>query len=315
MPFLGNRHLQTILGNAFGTAGLNCPTEERLVHLPDGDCLVLHDGWPRGWRPGRPVALLVHGLGGSHRSAGVTRMARRLSARGIRVVRIDLRGSGRGLALARRLYHGGCSDDLRVAVEAVHAGAPSSPIFVIGFSLGGNIALKLAGEAAAHPVSGLARVAAISPPIDFERCADLIALPANRFYERRFVRALVRLVRRRQHLRTDVPVIRFPPATTLRLFDELYTAPSHGFADAADYYRRASSAPWLERIRVPTLILAARDDPLVPGESFAAIKPTETLRVCLVERGGHLGFLGWDGAGGVRWAEQRVADWVLGPID
>jgi hypothetical protein len=240
----------------------------------------------------------------------VQRLAALLVPLGLRVVRVDLRGCGRGIGLARRSYHGGCSDDLRATAAAVNRWSPTSPLVLIGISLGGNIVLKLAGEARDQPVPGLARVAAVAPPIDLERCAALLALPRNRLYDRFFVRHLTAQLRRRQRFFPDRARVRFPRRTTLRLFDDLVTAPLWGFADALDYYRRASSQPIIPRIAVPTFLLTARDDPFVAAESFQALAVPEHIRVCITDRGGHLGFLGWDGNGGIRWAERRVAEWV-----
>jgi predicted alpha/beta-fold hydrolase len=245
----------------------------------------------------------------------VQRQARILLKRGWRVVRLDLRGCGLGLPLARRPCHAGCSDDLRAAAAAVHRWSPESPLVLIGFSLGGNIVLKLAGEASSHPVPRLERVAAASPPIDLERCAGLIALPRNRLYELHFLRELLRLARRRQHLFPDLPPVRFPPRMTLRIYDELYIAPRCGFADALDYYRRAAALPFIEQIKLPTLMMTARDDPFIAVEPFQDLAKRQPIEVRLLDRGGHLGFLGWDGAGGIRWAEQRIADWLGGPSD
>src|SRR5262249_35064204 len=149
---------------------------------------------------------------------------------------------------------------------------PGSPLLLIGVSLGGNLALKLAGESADRPVPGLAGVGVLAPPIDLERCSDLLALPRNRVYEQRFARDLVRSARRRQYSFPDLPPVRFPDLLTVRGFDDLYTAPRSGFADAVDYYRRASSLPLIPHIPVPTLILTARDDP------FIAVEPFERLR-------------------------------------
>src|SRR5262249_5576680 len=104
---------------------------------------------------------------------------------------------------------------------------------------------------------------------------------------------------------------RFPKPLTLRLFDELYTAPRSGFAGALDYYRRASSLPFIPRIGVPALIMTARDDPFVAVEPFETLTGLPNVAVRIVERGGHLGFVGWDGAGGIRWAERRVVEWVM----
>jgi predicted alpha/beta-fold hydrolase len=311
LPFLANAHLQTILGAYWPGSASPGSAQEHRVLLPDGDQLVLHDSRPPRWETGQRIALLVHGLGGSHRSPAIRRLAGLLFERGLRVVRIDLRGAGRGEALARRGYHGGCSDDVRAALTVVGSRSPASPLILVGLSLGGNIVLKLAGETSTYPVPGLERVAAVSPPIDMVRCSELLALPRNRFYDKHYAHTLVEQVRRRQRLGRREPPIRFPRRLTLRLFDELYTAPRCGFADALDYYRRASALPVIPAIAVPTFILTARDDPFIAVTAFEALKVGPHIKVWITERGGHLGFLGWDGSGGVRWAERRVVEWVV----
>jgi predicted alpha/beta-fold hydrolase len=239
------------------------------------------------------------------------RFAGLLLPQGARVVRIDLRGVGRGEALARRTYHGGCSDDVRAAVEAIHRWSPASPLVLIGLSLGGNIVLKLAGETEVHPVPALERVAAVSPPIDMVRCSALIAQPRNRFYEQHYVRTLVGQAVRQQQFIPDAARIHFPRRLTLRLYDELCTAPRCGFAGALDYYRRASSLPFIQHIRVPAFVLTARDDPFIDVQPFETLAAPPHIEVHITRHGGHLGFLGWDGAGGIRWAERRVVEWVL----
>jgi predicted alpha/beta-fold hydrolase len=243
------------------------------------------------------------------------RMAGLLWSRGVRSVRMDLRGAGRGATLARQTYNGACSADVRVAAAEVHRWAPRSPLLLIGFSLGGNIVLKLAGEAAQEAVPGLERVAALAPPVDLERCCQLLALPRNRLYELYFVRTLVNQVRRRQRRFHDLPPVRFPRRLTMRMFDDLYTAPRGGFADATDYYRRASAAPFLPRIQVPALVLTARDDPFIAVEPFETLRFPAHIDVRIAAHGGHLGFLGWDGAGGIRWAERHLADWATKTIE
>jgi predicted alpha/beta-fold hydrolase len=311
LPFLGNPHLQTLLGNLFRGPALCHPTRQRQVLLPDGDRLVLHDSVPPRWQAGAPVALLVHGLGGSHTSGYMQRVARLLLARGVRAVRMDLRGCGRGAALARRTYNGACSSDVRAAVLEVNRWSPSSPVLLLGFSLGGNIVLKLAAEAAAEPLPGMTRIVAVSPPIDLVHCAVVISAPRNRLYELYFLRNLVRQVRLQQRCFPDGPAVQFPRRLTLRLFDDLYTAPRGGFTDAVDYYQRASSLPLLGKITVPTLILTARDDPFIAVEPFEKVPRLTNLEVYVANQGGHLGFLGDDGAGGIRWAERRVVEWVI----
>jgi predicted alpha/beta-fold hydrolase len=311
LPLLGNPHVQTILGHLLPGSRPRLPARERQVLLPDGDRLVLQDLTPRGWRPGGRIALLVHGLAGSHRSGTVRRLAAALLPRGMRVACLDLRGAGRGAGLSRRTYTGACSDDVRAALAEIHRLEPASPLVLVGFSLGGNVALKLAGEAADAPVPNLERVAAVAPPVDLERCEVLLSRPANRVYERHFVRHLVRMALRQQRLFPDLPRIRFPPGLSMRQFDELYTAPLWGYAGALDYYRRASAAPLLGRIELPTFILSARDDPFIAPEPLVGLPPAPNREVHVLERGGHLGFVGWDGAWGIRWLERRLAAWIL----
>jgi predicted alpha/beta-fold hydrolase len=309
LPLLGNPHVQTVLGNLLAGTPARLPSQAREVALPDGDCVVLHDTTPAGWRDDRPVAVLVHGLGGCHQSGYVQRMAYRLASAGARVYRMDLRGCGAGIGLAKRYYNANCSADVRAVVEHLQARHPAAPLVLAGFSLGGGIVLKMTGEAASAPLENLCAVAAVAPPLDLLRCSDLISrLP---FYDSFYVRHLTAQVYRHQRLHPDVAPIRFPRRLTLRQFDEIYTAPRWGFAGAADYYARASALPWVARIDVPTLILTARDDPFVAVESFESLAPNPHVRVHVAAAGGHLGFLGPDGAGGVRWAERHVADWLL----
>jgi uncharacterized protein len=311
LPFLGNPHVQTLVGSLLRGSSPGVPVAEHQVLLPDGDRLLLHDCVPAGWRPGDRIVLIVHGLGGSHRSGYGMRMTARLVPQGMRVVRLDLRGAGNGAALARRTYHGGCSEDVRAAADEMRRQSPASPLTLVGFSLGGNVVLKLAGEAATRPVSNLERVLAVAPPIDLEGCAALLAQPRNRFYDRYFARGLVAQVRRQQRFFPDLARVPFPRRMTVRAFDDLYTAPRGGFADALDYYRQSGALPLVPRINVPTLILTARDDPFIAADPFEALPQLSNVEVQVVPRGGHLGFLGYDGAGGIRWAERRVADWLL----
>jgi predicted alpha/beta-fold hydrolase len=183
---------------------------------------------------------------------------------------------------------------------------------VVGFSLGGNIVLKLAGEAAERSVEGLERVAALAPPVDFERCAALLAAPRNRFYEQYFVRGLLDQVRQRRRFFREDAAIRFPRRLTMRQFDDLYTSPRCGFDGATHYYRSAACLPVLQKISVPTLILTARDDPFITADPLERLATPPSMEVLILDRGGHLGFLGRSRAGGFRWAEQRIGEWVVG---
>lgn len=310
LPLLGNAHVQTLLGALLPGRVCPDPLRRHVLPLGDGDSLLLYENVPRSWRPGQPVALLVHGLTGCHRSNHVRRMAAALLDRGVRVFRIDLRGSGDGIAFARGNYHAGRSEDLRAALAHLHALAPTSPLWLVGVSLGGNVSLKLAGELPEHPVANLTHVAALNPPIDLPRCAVLIEKPHNRFYESRFVKGLADdAVRRRRHF-PDLPPVRLPKKLSLRGFDDLYTARRCGFADVEDYYRRASSFPLIGRIPVPTLILTARDDPFIAVEPFEELRVPQHVVVQIAERGGHVGYVGIDFAAGIRWAERRLVNWL-----
>jgi predicted alpha/beta-fold hydrolase len=308
---LRNQHVQTILGHLLRGPAFRQPTVKRLVTVSGGDRIVLHDAMPPGWQPGDRIAILVHGLGGSHDSGHPRRFAHLLDPRGVRTVRVDLRGCGDGLPLARSPPHSGRSDDVRAILHEVHSWSPSSPLLLVGVSLGANTVLKLAGEAAFEPVPGLERVAVLGPPADMRRCSQLMEQRRNRFYNRYFAGILVANALKRRHYFPDLPRVVFPRRTTLRVFDELYTAPLGGFADADDYYTRSSSAPLIPGIRVPTLILAARDDPFIAVEPLEELKLPPNVELRVLEHGGHLGFVGKDGAGGLRWAERRVVEWLL----
>ena len=310
LPFFGNPHVQTILGNLWKGPPLRLPTKVHIVPLADGDALAAHDTTPPDWQSGAPIVLLVHGLGGCHRSAMMQRFANQFLAHGMRVVRVDLRGAGAGTNLARRVYNAACADDVRAVAELLHRQAPSSPLYLVGFSLGGNIVLNMAGAAAARPLLNLRAVAALSPPVDLVLCSAMLAtLP---FYDHYYARNLRRQVEQHQTRFPDLPPVSFPKRLTMRMFDDIYTAPRGGFADAMDYYRRASSLPVIPRIVVPTFILSARDDPFIAVPPLERLHGHPNVEIELVAKGGHLGFLGRDGAGGVRWGEQRLADWILG---
>jgi uncharacterized protein len=311
LPLLSNGHLQTILGFVWKGTPFREPTTQRFVDLPDGDQLVLHDSVPPGWQPDDPIALLIHGMGGSAASGYVQRLAGLLYPRGIRIARIDLRGTGAGFGLARHFYHGGRSEDVGASLREMHRWSPESPLWLIGFSLGGNLALKMAGKSAEDPLPNLERVAAIAPPIDLVRCSELISIPRNRMYDRFFANQLASLARMRAQYYPDPPVPVFPRNLTIRQFDDLFTAPRCGFADALDYYRQASSLPYIGQIAQPTLIVTARDDPFIAVGPFETLNAPTNVQVEIQEHGGHLGFLGRDGSGGVRWAERRIVAWLF----
>jgi len=282
------------------------------ITLEDGDQIVLHDDRPSQWQSGDPAALLVHGLGGSHRSGYMVRGAAKLTAHGVRVFRMDLRGWGAGFGLNRLPLHAGRSEDARQALEYILDVCPDSPINVVGFSMGANMVLKMAGEYGDHSPTRLAGVMGVSPPICLQSCMTGMRQNFwNRFYDRNFVRWLQRYHRNRQPLFPDEQLPQaFPPG--LLEYDAVITAPQSGFVDAADYYNRASAGPLLKHISVPALVLAAEDDPIIPIANFQPTICSSTTQLEITPGGGHLGFISTSSNDpDRRWIDWRVVDWVL----
>lgn len=305
LPFLANPHLQTLLGSGLGP-WREPPSATRRVALPDGDQLALEVSRPRGWTPTAPTVVLVHGLCGSHRSSYMVRLAAKLVAAGVRAVRLNLRGNGSGAGLARRPYHAGSSHDVRVALEALRAETPGSPLWLVGFSLGGNIVLKLAGELGREGGELLRGVSAICPAVDLPACARRLEQPHNWLYERLFVGWLVDEIRRR-HALTGEPLPPLPARPRAIELDDLYTAPRAGFAGADEYYRQTSALPLLRRIELPCRILVADDDPLVDSSWAERTRLSAPVRLLRTPLGGHMGFLRAPG----RWfMDEAVLRWV-----
>jgi predicted alpha/beta-fold hydrolase len=309
-------HLQTIAG-AYLPHRLQFDAKIHHVSLPDGDSLALHeDGVGGSLRPETQTpsttALLLHGLAGSHQSGYMLRVSAKLRAKGIRVFRLDLRGCGAGIGLARHPLHAGRSEDAAAALDFVHRLCPESPIHLIGFSMGGNIVLKLAGELAENAPSYLASVVAASPPIDLAQCTREIQRGVNRIYDRAFVKALIKHIAVRNSLVPDAhsrPLL--PRPRRLMDFDSLFTAPLSGFADVHDYYARASSGPLLRNISIPTLIIAAASDPIVPVACFEQTTYSSTTQLIIAPCGGHLGFIAAKNHDpDLRWLDWRIVDWI-----
>lgn len=312
-PLLRGGHVQTVAA-AFlpGTRQYAYSAVQHRVTLDDGDQIVLHDDRPTAWQAGDAVALLIHGLGGSHRSGYMVRGAAKLIGHGVRVFRMDLRGWGAGFGLNRLPLHAGRSEDARQAAEYILELCPDSPLNVVGFSMGANITLKMAGEYGDRPPQRLAGVMGVSPPICLQSCMYGMRQNFwNRFYDRNFVRWLQRYHRTRKPLFPDEQIpAAFPPG--LLEYDAVITAPQSGFADAADYYARASAGPLLKHISVPALIVAAEDDPIIPIANFEASLCSPTTQLEITSGGGHLGFIGTTSKDpDRRWIDWRVVDWVL----
>src|SRR3954449_9692988 len=240
-PWLRAGHAQTIAGRYLPSGRLDLPSISHEVAMKDGDRLSVLESAPAGWRPGDPASVLVHGLAGCAGSPYVVRLARKLVAMGIRVVRMNLRGAGSGFGLARGIYHAGRSDDLREVVAWLAERAPRSPIALVGFSLGANLTLKLAAEGSGRPLEGLDCVIAATPPIDLAACARAMQRRENRIYDWNFVRWLRVQVDRLHRRFPDLGEPGLDRVRSVYEFDDRYTAPRNGFASADDYYARSSA--------------------------------------------------------------------------
>ncbi len=184
---------------------------------------------------------------------------------------------------------------------------------LVGFSLGANIVLKLLGELAGRACGGLDSAMAVCPPIDLAACSLNISRPANRFYDRYFVRHLLDQLETRRRLAPSAATVAFARRPqSIWEFDNTFTAVVCGFGTADAYYQQASSERLIGHIRTPTLIVAADDDPLVPCEMLRRVRTSEAVQVHIAESGGHLGFVGRSGCDpDRRWIDWRVVDWVL----
>jgi predicted alpha/beta-fold hydrolase len=286
------------------------------VALEDGDQLVLHDDRPVGWRNGDATCVLIHGLAGGFESGYMRRIAAKLVDRGVRVFRMDMRGCGAGEGLAQGTTHCGRWADAAAAVELVARLAPGSPTALVGFSLGGTIALNLAAELGAAACGNLVGLLAICSPIDLHAGKRRLDEPTGRPYDRHFVRALWPMTLRQMRGRADLPAVDWSrPPRRIHEFDHQITAPLAGFASADDYYTRTSPGPRLTEICLPTTILAAADDPVVPIRPLQQARRSDAVEVFITRHGGHLGFIGRRGVDpDRRWLDWRVVEWVLSAV-
>jgi hypothetical protein len=304
-PLFRNGDLQTIAGRywppRWDDAGW--PSASRLFRTA-ADVQVLAKINRVG---GDRTIVIVHGLTACSEARYVLTLARRALEQGFDVVRLNVRNCGGTEHLAPTLYHSGLTEDLRSVVEQL---APQ-PLAIVGFSMGGNQALKLAGEWGEDPPGHVAGVCAISAPIRLAECSRRIGERRNRVYELRFLRQLGATLRRKQLLLPE----RFSQfdaaaADSIWDFDHSVTAKAFGFESAADYYARASAAGYLSKIRLPALLVQAEDDPFIPFETYddPVFSENEHLTLLTEPRGGHVAFLS---TGRRRfWAEEQALHFV-----
>lgn len=241
----------------------------------------------------RPTLLALHGLEGSSSAHYMRGLADKAFARGFNAVLLNQRNCGGTEHLSDGLYHSGLTADPQAVIRELVDLDRLASIVVVGYSLGGNVALKLAGDYGPDAPAELRGVCAVSPTLDLARCVEALERPANALYQWNFVRNLKRRMRRKARARPGRFDLRpLGRVRTVRQFDEAFTAPHHGFRDASDYYHRASALRVADRIAVPTLIVSANDDPFVPAEQFRdpVLTGNPAVTTIVTRAGGHCGF-------------------------
>jgi len=292
VPLFRNAHLLTIAGNYWPREldERRYPVTERLYETEPGVQVLVHSQHP----PGEATAhvILVHGLEGSSAAGYARSFSQAALQAGCAVHRFNMRSCGGTEHLSgRALYHSGQTGDLLSVVRQL---AGQIPVIPIGFSLGGNVVLKLAGELGESGRALLAGVAAVSTPIDLAACARQLGQPSNLLYARRFLTRLKQRVRTKERLTPGLfRLDDLDRVKTIYDFDDKFTAPAFGFGTADNYYATQSSNQFLERIAVPALLIQAKDDPMIPFDVYQhpAFSRNRNLRLVAVEHGGHLGFV------------------------
>ncbi|RXH54282.1 YheT family hydrolase [Granulicella sibirica] len=299
--FLSNGHLQTIVGNFLPREDRLPAPEAQLVEVAPGSAsqiatqVLCHCHWqPSEVRADRLTVILLHGLEGSSNSQYVVGNANKLWAAGMNVIRMNMRNCGGTEHLSPTLYHSGLSGDVRAVMHFFLSRERLEHIALVGYSMGGNLVLKLVGELGSEGPKQLRASVGVSPAVDLGPSADMLHRPTNRLYERRFLKALTRRFRKKAVLFPKA----FDPAkaeglSSLREFDDKVTAFYSGFSGANDYYFRAAAARVVDRIAIPTLILHADDDPFVHITPETRRKITANPHILMVEpqHGGHCAFL------------------------
>jgi predicted alpha/beta-fold hydrolase len=286
--------------------------EERLFQVAEDAQVLAHCRW----QPNRKDHLTVviwHGIEGSSASTYMLSTAHKIFQAGFNVIRMNLRSCGDTDHLTPTIYHGGLSADLHVVMDQLIKSDEMGKFVVVGFSLGGNQVLKLAGEYGEQVPPQVLGVSAVSPSVDLSASADLIMKRSNWLYHRDFVRRLKNRVRTKQRLYPELyDISGLDVVRTIKEFDDRYTSRAHGFADADDYYQRASSLRVIDQIRVPTLIIHAEDDPFIPFAPLCDPAVTNNPFVLLLapKQGGHVAFIQAerDGDPDRFWAENRVVE-------
>ncbi len=304
---IANPHLQTIYPSLLRkVSGVQYEREQ--INTPDDDFLDL-DFCRVG---ARRIVVALHGLEGDSTRSYILGMVKALNRRGWDVAALNFRGCGGAPNRVERMYHSGETKDLQTVISHIEESREYDEIALVGFSLGGNVILKYLGERGPAVDDFIRGAAAISVPCDLAGCSDKMEDRENTLYVRRFLRLLYdKMVAKSKRFPDKVSVQDYNRMTTLRDFDDRYTAPIHGFADAAEYYEKSSSKQFLSRIAVPTLILNAQDDPFLSPSCFPTDEAEASRHVYLEApcHGGHCGFVSF-GRDAEYYSESRAGEFL-----
>ena len=288
----------------------------RLFEVEPGSRVLARCRWQDD-RTQHPTLVMWHGLEGSAASAYMLSTAAKAFARGFNVVRVNVRNCGGTEHLTPTIYHAGLTNDLRAVIQELIDHDGLSRIVIGGFSLGGNMVLKLAGKYGDSPPPEITAIGAVSPSIDLSAGRDFLNRRRNLVYQKNFLFYLKRRIRLKEKLypgRYDITGLN--RIRTIEQFDDRIVAPAFGFAGANDYYAKASSLPYLGSIRIPTLIIHAKDDPFVPFAPLTdpSISKNPFVLLIATEKGGHVAFISDERPDEDRfWAENRLVDffWIV----
>jgi len=285
------------------------PARER-IDTPDGDYLELDRHTPLAGKSGK-LAIISHGLEGNARKKYTLGMANMMLSLGYDAVCWNQRGAGKEPNLKARTYHSGETEDLHtVLTHCLKSGYEEAAL--IGFSMGGNQILKYLGEAPNRVPAAVKKAVTFSVPCDLSASERVISKPSRHIYFQYFMKGLKKKVRIKSKLfPSEVDAKLLKGVWTLREFDDRYTAPTNGFLSAEDYYRKSSSLQFLDSIKVPTLLVQAKDDPFLPKECFpiGEAKHNPNLYLEMPKYGGHVGFY-MPGKDNIYWSERRAASFL-----
>ena len=310
-PLLTNAHAMTIAA-ALARRHFALPQPEDRLFRVDADSHILgHCHWQLGKQRDAPVIAVVHGLEGSSESSYALGIAEKALRLGFHAIRLNQRNCGGTESLTPTLYNSGMSADYRAVVEELANADGFEQIFFVGYSMGGNLVTKMAGEYGDAPPKALRGVCAVCPSIDPSACADALELRQNFLYQRHFVSGLLLRYARKVKL---FPQIYQPDGfgrlRTIREFDDKITAPYFGYRDAQEYYEAAGAKKVVSQIHIPMLMITAQDDPFVPFNAFQCINAAQNPAIHFVapKHGGHCAFISNQPGPERFWAEQRIVE-------